>query len=82
MKLGEETKEAIDNAKDATGESKEKMEATLETLAEKRQDLNLQIEKMKNATSETRGDVKVETQKKWNDFTEELQKVKNEFASS
>lgn len=70
-----------DKAGEATGATKQKYQAAVNTLGEKRRDLALQIDKTKNATEETWDDVKNETQEKWNDFTEYLQEVRNDLKS-
>lgn len=68
-----------EKSKSASESGKESAEEAIAELKEKRADLALQVEKTKNATAETWAEVKLETKKKWNSFTESLQELSNKL---
>ncbi|MDQ8204666.1 hypothetical protein [Pelagicoccus sp. SDUM812003] len=66
-------------SKDLSAEAKQETEHAIDDLKIKRQELSLQIEKAKNATSENWEEVKLETRKKWDAFTDYLSELKSEI---
>ncbi|MDQ8185282.1 hypothetical protein [Pelagicoccus sp. SDUM812002] len=64
----------------STAEGRVKAREALEALKEERTDLKLQLEKTKNATEKGWSEVKLETKKKWDSFTESLQELKNKVS--
>lgn len=80
-KLDEQIDKLKAEAKEAEGDTKLKLQKGIDTLAEKRRDLGLQINKTKNATAETWEAVRNETQEKWNDLTRYLTSLKDQTIS-
>lgn len=80
--LDQKVETLSDKSKKMAGDGKESMDKSIVALKEKRADLALQIEKTKNATSETWTAVKLETQKKWNSFSESVQELANKVKGS